>query len=389
VLQAKLGISWFREELDFHQCADRSQVSPLLTLAEKHNLTWLPLINYVDANRGMEVDGTWRWDEDLAKLKRAFEIHRGRVHVYESQNEPNNFGNWTKRFKGPASPWLADNWGKPFTDLVKGMKQTLDAVDPRAKLLWPDLDSPAWINAFASKWGAAPFIDGAAPHPYSLHGQLPETQEYIHDAKDYLAMLDSHHIPRNVWITELGYTTYQNPAYRKGMVAYQPLTESQQAAWLVRAYLSHLAWGASHIFWYDLMEDGNDEKECEHRFGLLRHGSLTPKPAAVAYANLIQEARDAKWIAPCKLAGSPQAHAFAFASADAGTCVVAAWVPEESSDLRLPSSTRVTDIFGAALSPHDGMLTLTESPVYIHGFAAKDLDLGERLRLGGKLPAGR
>ena len=37
-LQAKLGISWFREELDFRQCADRNQVSPLLTLAEKHNL---------------------------------------------------------------------------------------------------------------------------------------------------------------------------------------------------------------------------------------------------------------------------------------------------------------------------------------------------------------
>jgi hypothetical protein len=184
----------------------------------------------VDANRGVEVEGTWRWDDDLARLKRAFEIHQGRLHVYESQNEPNNFGNWTKRFKGPASPWLADNWGKSFSDLVKAMKQTLSAVDPQAKLLWPDLDSPAWIHAFASKWGAAPFVDGVAPHPYSLHGQLPETQEYVRGAKDYLAMLDLHHIPRNVWVTEVGYTTYQNPAYRKGTVAYQPLTEPQQAA---------------------------------------------------------------------------------------------------------------------------------------------------------------
>jgi hypothetical protein len=381
-LQAKLGISWFREELDFRQCADRNQVSPLLTLAEKHNLTWLALIDYVDANRGVEVDGTWRWDEDLAKLKRAFDLHQGRLHVYESQNEPNNFGNWTKRFNGPASPWLADNWGKPFSDLVKGMKQTLSAVDPQAKLLWPDLDSPAWINAFVSKWGAAPFIDGVAPHPYSLHGQLPEGQEYVRGAKGYLAMLDAHHIPRNIWITELGFTTYQNPAYRKGAVAYQPLTEAQQAAWLVRAYLSHLGWGVSRIFWYDLMEDGNDEKECEHRFGLLRHGSLAPKPAAVAYANLIHEVNGCKWIAACKLAGSPQAHAFAFSSSHSGPCVVAAWMPEGTTDIPLPSSAQAKDVFGTPLEPHAGMLTLTESPVYIHGLALEGLGLGERVNLG-------
>jgi hypothetical protein len=195
-------------------------------------------------------------------------------------------------------------------------------------------------------------------------------------------MLDSHHIPHNVWITELGYTTYRNPAYRRGMVAYQPLTEPQQAAWLVRAYLSHLGWGASHIFWYDLMEDGNDEKECEHRFGLLRHGSLTPKPAAVAYANLIYEMRKAKWMASCELGGSPQAHAFAFASADAATCVVAAWVLEGSGDVRLPSSTVITDMFGAALQPRDGTLALTESPVYIHGVARQGLELGERIDFG-------
>jgi hypothetical protein len=91
-LQAKLGISWFREELDFHQCADQNQVSPLVTLAERNSLTWLPLINCVDANRGVEVDGTWRGNDDLAKLKRAFELHKDRLHVYESQNEPNNFG---------------------------------------------------------------------------------------------------------------------------------------------------------------------------------------------------------------------------------------------------------------------------------------------------------
>lgn len=218
--------------------------------------------------------------------------------------------------------------------------------------------------------------------PIAYHGQLPETQEYVRGAKDYLALLDSHHIPRNVWITELGYTTYRNPAYRKGAVAYQPLTEPQQAAWLVRAYLSHLGWGVSRVFWYDLMEDGNDERECEHRFGLLRHGSLSPKPAAVAYANLIHETRNCAWIAPCKLAGSTRACAFAFGSADAGTCVVAAWVPEGSSDIRLPSSSQVMDIFGTALPFQNGTVTLTESPVYIQSLALEGLDLGERSGLG-------
>ncbi len=381
-LQAKLGISWFREEIDFRQCAESNRVSPLFTLGERGHLTWLPVIDYIDAGRGVEVKGVWRWDDDLAKLKRTFEIHNGKLHVYESQNEPNNFGNWTKRFKGPASPWLADNWGKPFCDLAKGMKQTLDNVDPQAKLLWPDLDSPAWVQSFASKWDAAPFIDGVAPHPYSLHGQLPEEQEYVRGAKDYLAMLDSHHIPRNIWITELGYTSYKNPEYKKGMVAYHPLTERQQAAWLVRAYLSHLGWGASRIFWYDLMEDGNNDKDSEHRFGLLRHGSLTPKPAAVAYANLINEAKGCKWIAPCNLTESSNACAFVFQSAHSSGPVLAAWVTQGTGEIRVPSSATVEDTFGTPLKPREGMLPLTQSPVYIHGLETEKMNLGERVYIG-------
>ena len=62
--------------------------------------------------------------------------------------------------------------------------------------------------------------------------------------------------------------------------------------------------------------------------------------------------------------------------------MVAAWMLQGASDLRLPPSTVVTDIFGAVLEPRDGLLTLTDSPVYIHGLGPQGLDLGERVNLG-------
>jgi len=56
------------------------------------------------------TNGVYVWAEDLRNLKKCLEVHKGLFAAYESQNEPNNFGNWTSQFKGKAPPWFADNW---------------------------------------------------------------------------------------------------------------------------------------------------------------------------------------------------------------------------------------------------------------------------------------
>ncbi|MEK6796398.1 MAG: LamG domain-containing protein [Spirochaetota bacterium] len=374
-LQAKLGISWFRDGINYARCADSNELSPTLALAERNSLCWLPLFSYVNAEKGTLIDGTYRWDADIAKIRKTMELHKGKITIYESQNEPNNFGGWKTRF--PAEKvWQADSWGKAFTDLVKAMTTTLRDVDPSAKMIWPELDVPDWTGKFASNWGAAPFIDIVAPHPYSLHGGTPEEQGLVKVYPDFLAMLDSHSIPREIWITELGYASYtsRKPFIDGVTIGDAPKTEKAQAEDLVRAFLVHRSFGVKKFFWYDLYCDGFDTNEVQHNFGLLRYGTMAPKPAAVAYANLVHQMRHAVYRGRITDADG----AWALLWDVNGKPLVTAWRLRDTGTLtfkKVKGNVSVTDIYGrssAIAGKDDITIPLTTCPVFISGLSAVD-----------------
>jgi len=388
-IQRKLGIAWFRDGLDWTKAAKTGQVDEKYILAKKYNLCMLPFFEYFDAKQGVLTNGVYVWAEDLRNLKKCLEVHKGLFAAYESQNEPNNFGNWTSQFKGKAPPWFADNWGGPFCDLAKAMKRALNEVDPPAKLLWPDLNAPDHIQKFAEKWGAAEFIDGEAPHPYNMHYKYPEEQEYQSRYPAYLAMLEKNKLPRNIWVTEVGYSSYLNPGFalgRGGM--FPPVTETEQAAFLVRTHVLNLSWGIAKTFWYDLYEDGADAGNLEYHFGLLRDGTATPKPAAIAYANLVHQLRNTKYAG--KLGGLRQgSYGFAFASSGqhvgagaGGQYVLVLWTKSENAKETLAlkdvrNRLVVTDIYGreSTCPVVDGKLGLDLSfaPLYVSGLEAKQV----------------
>ena len=375
-VQQRLGIAWLRDESNWMKVAKENLLSdPDLDYLDKHNICWLNLFGYINSFNGIQgKDSVWRWDEDLALLKKYVELTKGHFQVFESQNEPNNFGGWSKRWPHPqGQQWRPHGWGKPFSDLLKQMHDSIAAVDPGIRLMWPGEDE--WIEYFVEKNNAASRIDITTIHPYVNASFYPETEKYA--TGEYArrkAALRKLGVNPEIWVTELGWTTYQSQGKNE---RYIPVTEKQQAAFLVRTYLSHLYYGAKKVFWYELADEPFGIHNPESSFGLIRFDeSLTVKPSAVAYSNMVNMYRHA--VPTGKYTGN--CYGFAYRNADEN--MLCLWTKEKPQEeiLSLPHTKKVTltDIYGRSrtLKVRKGQirLTISGSPVTLTGINDKDME---------------
>lgn len=375
----RVGIKWIRDHWGGEYDAEAGEyrsLDPTLLLAREHGLCYLPLSPYWSADRLEEVDGVWRHEAGIRQAKAYARKHRDYFDAYELYNEPNNFGGWTGRFGGS---WNGGGWLKPFVDLGKQITQALQRGDPDAMVLWPEGDvfvlTPQFIAA-----GARPELNAIAPHTYSLHQpSYPEDQPFLRSVAEVKAALRRAGLSHQIWATEVGFPSFTAPPDHRGF--HRPLTERQQADVLARMMILHLAYGITKVFYYDFYEDGPDPANAEHRFGIIRHGTLEPKPAVVAYANLIHWLTDARFLGRYPPGGNGEAFAFCLERQEEP--VLVAWVKQGRTTeqwLVRSGATEVTltDLFGRAstLPVQEGKLTitLTDSPVFVTGLARADVE---------------
>ena len=83
-IQQALGIAWVRDVArwkDFIGTA-RNTPDPFIDYLDRHNICWLPILDYVDANHGwQDENGIWRWDEDVTNIKKYVEMNRNCILV--------------------------------------------------------------------------------------------------------------------------------------------------------------------------------------------------------------------------------------------------------------------------------------------------------------------
>ncbi|WP_158712886.1 glycosyl hydrolase [Parabacteroides pacaensis] len=375
-VQRKLGIAWVRDEADWAKVTTEGyEFDPYLKYLDENKLCWLALFNYVNSFNGIQdATGSWRWDKEVSLIKKYVQLHKGHIMVYESQNEPNNFGGWSKRWPHPQNQqWRPHGWGRPFADLIKQMRDSIREVDPAIKLMWPGEEE--WIEYFVKERNAASSIDITSIHPYVNQKKYPETEkfatgEYAKRKRDLQQM----GVPTDIWVTEVGWTTYTCSGKPD---RYPPISEYEQAAFLVRTYLLHLYHGATKVFWYEMVEEPYGKENPESCFGLVNYNaSLTAKPSAVAYSNMVATYRHAVPVGKYK--GSEETFGFAYTrKKDNILCV---WREKDSKEevllLEHTRKLKLTDIFGrtTVLNVFQGKahLPLTISPVTITGIDERD-----------------
>lgn len=376
-VQQRLGIAWVRDEADWHTVVSSGVPrDPYLDYLDSKNICWLALFNYVDSYHGIQgEDGIWRWNDDVEMIRRYVEMHKGHIRVYESQNEPNNFGGWSKRWPHPQNQqWRPQGWGKPFADLIKQMYSEIKSVDPQLRLMWPGEDE--WIEYFVRERDAAPSIDLTSIHPYVNKEKYPETERFATGFYTrHKALLRTMEVPTEMWATEIGWSAYRTTGE---VERYVPVSEVEQAAFLVRSYLLHLYHGASKVFWYEMNDEPFGEENPESYFGIIRYNDmLTVKPSAVAYANLVADYRHAKPVGRF-ISQDDQLYGFAYENGPVQQFCLWRMKDSRSITLELPATRkiRLTDIFGRSreLRVIDGRVTfeLGICPLTVRGISRAD-----------------
>lgn len=314
---AKAGIGWVRDDLYWGKI---ETVKGQYKIPEKQ-LLWIRAAHQHGLKLILVLNGGNKLYENPYDIEgySAFAAEMARqlkddVDCLEILNEPHNFG-FTKHYggtwngmesNGQVSPWVGH-----YVTLLNKSAEAIKAANPKMKVV--GLGSVAPVNFRQLAMGISPAVDGITDHPYSPRS-VPELVPYaasdgilkrdgIATADErgsfssqmqmYRALSDKHKGPREIWLTEWGFSTYQ-PVAPKLFAGY---TESAQAKYIQRRMMECLGLGIEVSFLYDFKNDGRDRRDAEHNFGLVDM-ALKPKPSFFAVQRLIQIMRPwkaSKW----------------------------------------------------------------------------------------------
>ena len=373
----KAGIAWIRD-------GEAGVGDKALPVAKANNLCYMPcftsiaspVVGWIKAELEKDNDPDRKWDfsQNVEQFREYARQYGRDIDVYDLVNEPHS--HWSAVLGGD---WQGGDWLKVFVQWGRQVTQAIHLADPGSAVLWEDVDQLLWYKQFFDL-GAADIIDSISPHPYNLHraNPYPEDHPIVSQLPEFHRFTREHSLPWEVISGEVGFSSYAMDE-KAPPTFYSPNTELGQAQMLVRMMVTQLARGVKRIFWYDFMNDGWDANNPEHNFGLVRN-DLSPKPAVVAYANLIHRLNDCRWLGSYAVAGG--GYAYAYAATGSSKPILVAWLKTGSKSVTIPvrSDVReltVSDIFGTATNVpvrnHGAEIQLSETPVYIEGLHDTDV----------------
>ncbi len=196
------------------------------------------------------------WKEYVSAV---VERYRDRIRVWQMWNEPNGDAFWHPR---PDA--------REYARLLAAGYEAAKAVDPDCWVVGCNM------SMVDLEYQRALFDEGGWEHCDVVGVQpyrpplTPEHSDLLGDMRNIAALCDRFGGVRPIWITEIGYPTYNGPASS---------SEWWSAQMLMRTYLT--AWSSGlvqKVFWYDYRDDGTDPGDAECNFGIVRR-DWTPKPA--------------------------------------------------------------------------------------------------------------
>lgn len=291
-------------------------------------------------------------------------------HIY---NEPDRNGSFAPKADGAV-----------FGVLMQKVCEAIRAVEPKSRIMgpalsaWGDGDFPYdFIDAIFTNANPLTCIDGFTVHPY--RARKPETA-----AADYVQLAD--HLKRwqppgktvPVAVDEWGVSTARQPEGKEvpPLERWRDFSDREQAALMLRFYLTNLEARLPLTVLYDWRDRGTDPTEREDHFGVVGF-KYEEKPALVMFRNVWPTLLDRPLLqgGTAERCGS-HTHVLRFGANqpnpdDATDGWIVAWSegPEQSLDVTGQVGI-IKDIFGAAVlndSTNSNLrrLTLTDSPLLI------------------------
>ena len=350
------GFSWFRDEASWgyvEQQAGKLDFSRTLAARLKRaagNMNWLSILlygnkNYDKGSAPFSEEGFTAWRRYVRESIRNYP----EVQLFECWNEFNAGA----KMHGITEPSPAN-----YLKLLQSTWEEMKAVRPNAELIGGATATlpMEWIEELF-KLGGLKYMDYFSVHPYrwGKWNLPPETlfDDLLKVQKLLRQYAPGEEIPLIVdevgWPVDLRYL----------------ISESRQAAYLVRTYTNLQRVNTAKIFWYEFMNHRADG-ETFSISRLSRNGWFLPRPSYAAAAVMTRELSSG-YLGP----RSCPAPALATQYRGDRLCL---WNREQKPaafELSTAENLTVTDVMGgvAELSPVDGkiVLILGEYPVYIRG----------------------
>ncbi len=233
--------------------------------------------------------------DDYAEFAVQVARHYGsRIRRYEIWNEPNAGVRFWLPVEDPAA----------YAALFVAAAQALHDEDPELQvglgsLFLPDLlvNTPG-LEFLEAALQADPQLlehaDALAVHPYRYPFTAPEVRNewqgsWLDDLCQTRELLESHgagQLP--LWVTEMGWHTAADALF-------EGVSPQDQAAFLLRSFLSGLSHGQQMYLWYTFADGGDDSGDQEQMFGLwgydadpTQEPAAEAKPGVAAWKNLVQ-----------------------------------------------------------------------------------------------------
>ncbi len=306
-LVKELGVGWIRDDLYWGSVEKEKGNYKIpdyawewIKEAKKNDLKIILILNggnrlYKDE---YDHDGYVNFARFVAKEMKGY------VQAIELINEPfNNFRRAAAKLSDTPTAWNGydpktgkiNEWALKYLRTMNDMADAINEVAPgEYKILGLGCSPP--LNTRLLKQGVSKHIDGMVIHPYSYR-LVPELQPYgdtpaflkrdgvvVGDKagtftsinKELMKTSSQNNGPKELWATELGYTTYIQT--QPQVQNYGGFTEDAQAKYAQRHLMECLGTNMRLVSWYTFYHRRNSAYHKLAGFGILNYDG-TPKPA--------------------------------------------------------------------------------------------------------------
>ena len=297
----------------------------------------------------------------LERVRKTVAHYHKRIHTWDIWNEPNLTWHGSK---------------EELAELGVRACRIIKEIDPKATVIYPSVSGTSVMGWLKPLDGKFPF-DALSVHPYCR----PEPPESIHLRQQMLDLrqwMKAHGENKPVWIGEVGWPTSTDKL---------GVSETQQAAYLARLFVLGLSAQVQKIVYYQPFS-GRERGHHERQYGFL-HNDHSPKPAALAFAQVAYRLTHARFDRVIDL-GAP-VRCYGFATPEHYVAVV--WSVKRKGWLNTtwPKAMKVEAYDGTPISLEGTRLAIGPLPHYvmIPNDAAADLTraLGEARVEGIETPA--
>lgn len=252
---------------------------------------------------------------------------------------------------------------------AKAVREAAQRVNPKIKLIYQIAEFDFTTLEQFCKGSVSKQFDILSMHPYAWETYpMPDIWEadMIHKVQGWMKE-GGHEMP--IWFTEVGAAHHGNPGgffgYPGAKNAYDNgLTRPDYATFQTRMHVISASVGVEKLFWYNYADSAVDPFFAERHFGLVDAWGF-PKPAYVAYANMVRMLEGRKFVRQENIDGISR---FLFDGSKDNCWVI--WTPDKAAKpsavgANLGSIQQVIDNFGASVKVAPQKLEVGGSPLYV------------------------